>query len=123
MFYLAFPDLHVSTGLPLSPPAAPGDMNSEDGVLINGNNPRSIRPLAANVGKHREKKNGSLIVIIILSAVLALVLCVVAAWMIFLKCIVRSYPLGPTTSFAKSQGRYILFPWCLLFKSLACFWH
>ncbi|XP_020086494.1 mucin-2-like isoform X2 [Ananas comosus] len=94
----------IYPGLSLSPPAAPGDMSSEDGVLINGNNPKSIRPLAANVRKHREKQSGSLIVIIILSAVFALVLCVGAAWMVFLKCIVRSHPLGPTTSFAKSQG-------------------
>ncbi|KAG8077710.1 hypothetical protein GUJ93_ZPchr0007g5560 [Zizania palustris] len=68
-------------GLPSSPPTAPGNMNNG---LSNVNDPR-LHPLAVDVGKHRERKNRGIIVIIILSSVFAFILCAGVALVIYFK--------------------------------------
>ncbi|XP_038981260.1 uncharacterized protein LOC103711161 isoform X3 [Phoenix dactylifera] len=71
----------IYPGLPPSPPMAPG---SDNGAYGNDNN-RTIHPLAADVRKQKQKQNGTVIAIIVLSAVIALVLCAGAAWVFLLK--------------------------------------
>ncbi|XP_058068691.1 receptor-like serine/threonine-protein kinase ALE2 isoform X3 [Magnolia sinica] len=72
-------------GLPPSPPSAPASINVDGGQLANDNNSRRIQPLGVDVKKRREKLGGSLIVIIVLSSAIALVLSIVALWLLLWK--------------------------------------
>ncbi|XP_073109244.1 uncharacterized protein [Elaeis guineensis] len=69
-------------GLPPSPPIAPGNIDNGNG---NDKNSSTIDPLAADVRKQKERQNGTVIAIIVVAAVIALALCVGAAWVFLLK--------------------------------------
>ncbi|CAD6237131.1 unnamed protein product [Miscanthus lutarioriparius] len=88
-------------GLPPSPPAA------------SMNNGPSLHPLAADVGNHRERKGRGIIIIIILSSVLAFILCAGAALVVYFKLRNRSHlteaslvptkPAGPGSAMVGSR--------------------
>ncbi|KAH7681969.1 Non-specific serine/threonine protein kinase protein [Dioscorea alata] len=95
-------------GLPPSPPMAPANINA-DGSLANTNNARAIKPLGVDIRKPKENISKSLIAIIVLSSVIALILCVGAAWFLLLKCRNHAQPTSQPPqpllpSFAKSAG-------------------
>lgn len=63
---------------------APSDINIIDGGPYsgNGNNGRTIKPLGVDVPKRKHKDNisGGVVAIIVLSAIVAVILCSAAAW-------------------------------------------
>ncbi|THU49111.1 hypothetical protein C4D60_Mb06t06100 [Musa balbisiana] len=94
-------------GLPPSPPRAPGGGNV--GSFGNNSNAMAIKPLGVDVRKQNGKTNRNLIAVIILSSFSALILCVGAAWFLWLKQ--RDHSHLPATNlhkmlplFAKSSG-------------------
>ncbi|CAL4952134.1 unnamed protein product [Urochloa decumbens] len=86
----------VYPGLPPSPPSAP------EGVG-NNRNARAMKPLGVDVRRPKRKVNGSLIAIAVLSTVIALIICCLAAWLLILRF------RGPSDT---AQG----FPHCVLPK-------
>ncbi|OVA08435.1 Protein kinase domain [Macleaya cordata] len=76
-------------GLPPSPPSAPSGITTLDGgpYAGHGSNGRTIQPLGVDV---RRKRNGglggSMIAILVLSCSIAVALCIIAAWLLLLKC-------------------------------------
>lgn len=107
----------IYAGLPPSPPMALG--NIDNGGYGNDNNPKTIHPLAADVRKQKEKQNGTVIAIIILSAVIALALCVGAAWVFLLKHRELSHlpiitPQMSLPPFSKASGTSISYSICLM---------
>ncbi|EHA8591496.1 receptor-like serine/threonine-protein kinase ALE2 [Cocos nucifera] len=103
VLYVLFP------GLPPSPPTAPGNVNVDNEAYGSDNNSRRIHPLGVDVRKQKEKQSGTVIAIIVLSAVIALVLCVGAAWLFLLKHREISHLPKPASqislpSFAKASG-------------------
>ncbi|URE12007.1 STYKc, partial [Musa troglodytarum] len=94
-------------GLPPSPPRAPGGGNI--GSFGNNSNAMAIKPLGVDVRKQKGKTNWNLIAVIILSSFSVLILCVGAAWFLWLKQ--RDHSHLPATNlhkmlplFAKSSG-------------------
>ncbi|KAJ0977473.1 hypothetical protein J5N97_012947 [Dioscorea zingiberensis] len=95
-------------GLPPSPPTAPANIN-DNGGLGNNNIAGAIKPLGVDVRKPKESVSKSLIAIIVLSSVIALILCVGAAWFLLLKYRNHTQPTAQPPqpflpSFAKSAG-------------------
>ncbi|XP_073114997.1 uncharacterized protein [Elaeis guineensis] len=95
-------------GLPPSPPMAPGNVNVDNEAYGSDNNSRTIHPLGVDVRKQKEKQSGTVIAIIVLSAVIALALGVGAAWLFLLKHREISHLPKPTSqispaSFAKAS--------------------
>lgn len=91
---------------------APANINA-DGSLANTNNARAIKPLGVDIRKPKENISKSLIAIIVLSSVIALILCVGAAWFLLLKCRKHAQPTSQPPqpllpSFAKSAGKAFL---------------
>ncbi|CAO2171199.1 unnamed protein product [Urochloa humidicola] len=84
-------------GLPPSPPTA-----SMNNGLSNINGPR--RPLAVDVGNHREGKGRGIIVIIILSSVFAFILCAGAALVVYFKLRSRSHSTEASVVPTKPAG-------------------
>ncbi|PKA56460.1 Receptor-like serine/threonine-protein kinase ALE2 [Apostasia shenzhenica] len=72
-------------GLPPPPPSAPAYGDADGREYGSGNNARAIRPLAVDVRKQKRKLRGSIIAIIVLSSVIAFILVVGAAWLLFSK--------------------------------------
>ncbi|KAL5999571.1 hypothetical protein ACLOJK_037856 [Asimina triloba] len=72
-------------GLPLSPPSSPSSININGGQLTNGNNGRTIHPLGVDVRKRKGGLGGGLIVVIVLSSAIALVLSIMALWLLIWK--------------------------------------
>ncbi|XP_029121142.2 uncharacterized protein [Elaeis guineensis] len=102
VLYVLFP------GLPPSPPMAPGNVNVDNEAYGSDNNSRTIHPLGVDVRKQKEKQSGTVIAIIVLSAVIALALGVGAAWLFLLKHREISHLPKPTSqispaSFAKAS--------------------
>ncbi|OMO91652.1 Zinc finger, CCCH-type [Corchorus olitorius] len=100
-------------GLPPSPPLPPSDVGLIDGGPYpgNGNNARAIKPLGVDVhGKrHRSVLSGGVIAIIVLSVLVALVLCSAIAWALLYKRRGQAGQRGPTPqpllpSLAKPSG-------------------
>ncbi|OMO67290.1 hypothetical protein CCACVL1_20632 [Corchorus capsularis] len=100
-------------GLPPSPPLPPSDVGLIDGGPYpgNGNNARAIKPLGVDVhGKrHRSVLSGGVIAIIVLSVLVALVLCSAIAWALLYKCRGQASQQAPTPqpllpSLAKPSG-------------------
>ncbi|XP_072994481.1 uncharacterized protein [Typha latifolia] len=87
-------------GLPPSPPTPPGYLTGDDGAF--GNN-SSLHPFAAAVRKGKEKQSG-IVVIILLSAIFALVLSVGAAWFILVNFRNHSKLPSPAPPLAKASG-------------------
>ncbi|KAG2595098.1 receptor-like serine/threonine-protein kinase ALE2 isoform X2 [Panicum virgatum] len=73
----------VYPGLPPSPPSAPEGVG--DGALGNNRNARAMKPLGVDVRRPKRKVNGSLIAIAVLSTIIALIICCLAAWLLILK--------------------------------------
>ncbi|XAR67161.1 Non-specific serine/threonine protein kinase [Bertholletia excelsa] len=71
------------------PPSPPSGINVVDGEPYSGhgNNGRTIQPLGVDVrrGKHKSGLSGSVIAIIVLSAIIAVFLCCVIAWILLFK--------------------------------------
>ncbi|XVE97984.1 hypothetical protein REPUB_Repub03eG0066100 [Reevesia pubescens] len=76
-------------GLPPSPPLPPSDIGIIDGGPYpgNDNNARAIRPLGVDVHRKRHKYglSGGVIAIIVLSMLVAVVLCSAIAWVLLFK--------------------------------------
>lgn len=113
MFYIIY------AGLPPPPPTAPGNVNVDNEAYGSDNNSRTIHPLGVDVRKQKEKQSGTVIAIIVLSAVMALVLCVGAAWVFLLKHGEMSHLPKPTPqislpSFAKASGSNISYSICVM---------
>ncbi|XP_043718942.1 receptor-like serine/threonine-protein kinase ALE2 isoform X2 [Telopea speciosissima] len=108
-------------GLPPSPPLASSSIDTMDTGPYSGrdNNGRTIKPLGVDVRRRRkEGLGGSTIAIIVISSFIVMVLCIVAAWLLLLKCYDHSSQLAPTLptlvpSFARPPGA----PGSLLFGS------
>ncbi|TKW13970.1 hypothetical protein SEVIR_5G135900v4 [Setaria viridis] len=73
----------VYPGLPPSPPSAPEGVG--DGAFGNNRNARAMKPLGVDVRRPKRKVNGSLIAIAVLSTVIALIICCLAAWLLILR--------------------------------------
>ncbi|CAL4947839.1 unnamed protein product [Urochloa decumbens] len=85
-------------GLPPSPPTA-----SMNNGLSNINGPR-LRPLAVDVGNHKDRKGRGIVVIIILSSVFAFILCAGAALVVYFKLRSRSHSTEASVVPTKSAG-------------------
>ncbi|ONM28904.1 Protein kinase superfamily protein [Zea mays] len=72
----------VYPGLPPSPPSGQG---VGDGAFGNNRNARAVKPLGVDVRSPKRKVNGSLIAIVVLSTVIALIICCLAAWSLILR--------------------------------------
>ncbi|KAL6838708.1 hypothetical protein ACP4OV_031422 [Aristida adscensionis] len=98
----------VYPGLPPSPPSAPGSVG--DGAFGNNRNARAMKPLGVDVSrKPKRKVNGSLIAIAVLSAVIALIICSLAAWLLLLRFrgsdeMAQRFPHGVLPKFSRSSG-------------------
>ncbi|KAK0572729.1 hypothetical protein LWI29_036272 [Acer saccharum] len=99
-------------GLPPSPPSASSSIGLIDGPYSgNGNNARTMKPEGVDVPKRRQSNgiNPGIVVIIVLSAFVAVVLCSAIAWVLLFKyrgCVSQSAPVpGPLQqSHAKPSG-------------------
>ncbi|XP_056166642.1 receptor-like serine/threonine-protein kinase ALE2 isoform X2 [Syzygium oleosum] len=100
-------------GLPASPPLPP-DATIIDGGAYSGNdnNARTNKPLGVDVqkGQHNHGLSGGVVAIIVLSALVAVVLCSVAGWIWVMKHRDRAFQPAPTPqtllpSVAKSPVR------------------
>ncbi|KAL6627267.1 hypothetical protein ACP70R_030993 [Stipagrostis hirtigluma subsp. patula] len=98
----------VYPGLPPSPPSAPGSVGN--GAFGNSRNARAMKPLGVDVSRRPQKKaNGSLIAIAVLSAVIALIICSLAAWLLILGFrgsgdMTQRFPHGVLPKFSRSSG-------------------
>ena len=70
-------------GLPPSPPSAPEGVG--DGAFGNNRNARAMKPLGVDIRRPKRKVNGSLIAIAVLSTIIALIICCLAAWLLILR--------------------------------------
>lgn len=77
---------HAFVGLPPSPPSDV-DMIDDGPYAGTDNNARTIKPLGVDVPKRKHKNglSGGIIAIIVLSALLAVVLCSAASWIFLFK--------------------------------------
>ncbi|KAG2586390.1 hypothetical protein PVAP13_5NG053700 [Panicum virgatum] len=73
----------VYPGLPPSPPSAPEGVG--DGAFGNNRNARAMKPLGVDIRRPKRKVNGSLIAIAVLSTIIALIFCCLAAWLLILR--------------------------------------
>ncbi|KAM0835676.1 hypothetical protein ACQ4PT_062784 [Festuca glaucescens] len=97
----------VYPGLPPSPPSAPD--GGGHGAFGNSRNARAMKPLGVDVGRPKRKVNGSVIAIAVLSTVIALIICIAAAWLLILKFrdsddIAQRYPHSAIPKFSRSSG-------------------
>ncbi|KAF7077655.1 hypothetical protein CFC21_082181 [Triticum aestivum] len=93
----------VYPGLPPSPPSAPA------GAFGNSRNARAMKPLGVDVGRPKRKVNGSVIAIAVLSTVIALIICTVAAWLLILRFrdsddMAQGYPHSAIPKISRSSG-------------------
>ncbi|KAM3197065.1 hypothetical protein ACQJBY_072624 [Aegilops geniculata] len=93
----------VYPGLPPSPPSAPA------GAFGNSRNARAMKPLGVDVRKPPKKVNGSVIAIAVLSTVIALIICTVAAWLLILRFrdsddMAPGYPHSAIPKISRSSG-------------------
>ncbi|KAF5743055.1 Serine/threonine-protein kinase PBS1 isoform 1 [Tripterygium wilfordii] len=75
-------------GLPPSPPSAPSVSMIDGGPYsANGNNARAIKPLGVDVrnGQHKDDLSGGIVAVIVLSVLVAVVLCGAVAWVLLFK--------------------------------------
>ncbi|XP_058073965.1 receptor-like serine/threonine-protein kinase ALE2 isoform X2 [Magnolia sinica] len=73
-------------GLPPSPPLAPTDITINDaGQLPRDNHPRALHPFGVDVRKQKERLDGSLIAVIVLSSAILLVFFLGAMWLLLWK--------------------------------------
>ncbi|EOY30455.1 Serine/threonine-protein kinase PBS1 isoform 8 [Theobroma cacao] len=100
-------------GLPPSPPLPPSDIDIMDAGPYSGNdnNARAIKPLGVDVhGKrHKNVPSGGVIAIIVLSALVAMVLCSAIAWVLLFRRTNHASQQAattqpPQTSLAKPSG-------------------
>ncbi|XP_017983374.1 PREDICTED: receptor-like serine/threonine-protein kinase ALE2 isoform X7 [Theobroma cacao] len=100
-------------GLPPSPPLPPSDIDIMDAGPYSGNdnNARAIKPLGVDVhGKrHKNVLSGGVIAIIVLSALVAMVLCSAIAWVLLFRRTNHASQQAattqpPQTSLAKPSG-------------------
>ncbi|XP_044974994.1 receptor-like serine/threonine-protein kinase ALE2 isoform X2 [Hordeum vulgare subsp. vulgare] len=94
----------VYPGLPPSPPSAPNA-----GAFGNSRNARAMKPLGVDVGGPKRKVNGSVIAIAVLSTVIALIICTVAAWLLILRFrdsddMAQGYPHSAIPKISRSSG-------------------
>lgn len=94
----------VYPGLPPSPPSAPNA-----GAFGNSRNARAMKPLGVDVGRPKRKVNGSVIAIAVLSTVIALIICTVAAWLLILRFrdsddMAQGYPHSAIPKISRSSG-------------------
>nr|CAB3471877.1 unnamed protein product [Digitaria exilis] len=94
-------------GLPPSPPSAPAGVG--DGAFGNNRNARAMKPLGVDVSRHKRKANGSLIAIAVLSTVIALIICCLAAWLLIVRFrsqndTAQGFPHGVLPKFSRSSG-------------------
>lgn len=76
-------------GLPPSPPSVPSNLNAMDDVPYprNRNNKDPVKPIGVDVsGKKKDNSNRSTVIVIVLSCITAFVVCMVAIWLLILKC-------------------------------------
>lgn len=95
------------SGLPPSPPSAPEGVG--DGAFGNSRNARAIKPLGVDVRRPKRKVNGSLIAIAVLSTVIALIICTLAAWLLILRFrgsddMAQRFPHSALLKFSRSSG-------------------
>ncbi|CAO2199377.1 unnamed protein product [Urochloa humidicola] len=97
----------VYPGLPPSPPSAPE--GAGDGAFGNNRNARAMKPLGVDVRRPKRKVNGSLIAIAVLSTVIALIICCLAAWLLILRFsapndTAQGFPHSVLPKFSRSSG-------------------
>lgn len=97
----------VYPGLPPSPPS--GQEGVGDGAFGNNRNARAVKPLGVDVRSPKRKVNGSLIAIVVLSTVIALIICCLAAWSLILRFrgpshTARGFPHTVLPKFSRSSG-------------------
>ncbi|CAO2174953.1 unnamed protein product [Urochloa humidicola] len=97
----------VYPGLPPSPPSAPESVG--DGAFGNNRNARAMKPLGVDVRRPKRKVNGSLIAIAVLSTVIALIVCCLAAWLLILRFrgpsdTAQGFPHSVLPKFSRSSG-------------------
>ncbi|XP_062213006.1 receptor-like serine/threonine-protein kinase ALE2 isoform X2 [Phragmites australis] len=97
----------VYPGLPPSPPSAPESVG--DGAFGNNRNARAVKPLGVDVGRPKRKINGSLVAIAVLSSVIALIICSLAAWLLILGFrgsgdMAQRFPHSVLPKFSRSSG-------------------
>ncbi|KAK8452598.1 hypothetical protein SEVIR_5G135900v4 [Setaria viridis] len=97
----------VYPGLPPSPPSAPEGVG--DGAFGNNRNARAMKPLGVDVRRPKRKVNGSLIAIAVLSTVIALIICCLAAWLLILRFrgpsdTAQGFPHNVLPKFSRSSG-------------------
>ncbi|KAF0915983.1 hypothetical protein E2562_000616 [Oryza meyeriana var. granulata] len=97
----------VYPGLPPSPPSAPESVG--DGAFGNNRNARAMKPLGVDVSRPKKRINGSLIAIAILSTVIALIVCTLAAWLLIIRFrgsdgLARRFPHSALPKFSRSSG-------------------
>ncbi|KAK8452595.1 hypothetical protein SEVIR_5G135900v4 [Setaria viridis] len=98
----------VYPGLPPSPPSAPEGVG--DGAFGNNRNARAMKPLGVDVRRPKRKVNGSLIAIAVLSTVIALIICCLAAWLLILRFrgpsdTAQGFPHNVLPKFSRSSGQ------------------
>lgn len=94
-------------GLPPSPPSAPESVG--DGAFGNNRNARAMKPLGVDVGRPKKRVNGSLIAIAVLSTVIALIICTLAAWLLIIRFrgsdgLAQRFPHSALPKFSRSSG-------------------
>ncbi|XP_015622425.1 receptor-like serine/threonine-protein kinase ALE2 isoform X1 [Oryza sativa Japonica Group] len=97
----------VYPGLPPSPPSAPESVG--DGAFGNNRNARAMKPLGVDVGRPKKRVNGSLIAIAVLSTVIALIICTLAAWLLIIRFrgsdgLAQRFPHSALPKFSRSSG-------------------
>uniref|UniRef100_A0A0D9UXW2 Protein kinase domain-containing protein n=1 Tax=Leersia perrieri TaxID=77586 RepID=A0A0D9UXW2_9ORYZ len=97
----------VYPGLPPSPPSAPESVG--DGAFGNNRNARAMKPLGVDVSRPKRKGNGSLIAIVVLSTVIALIICSLAAWLLTIRFrgsdgLAQRFPHNALPKFSRSSG-------------------
>ncbi|KAG8045577.1 hypothetical protein GUJ93_ZPchr0008g11861 [Zizania palustris] len=101
----------VYPGLPPSPPSAPESVG--DGAFGNNINAQAMKPLGVDVGRPKRKVNGSLIAIAVLSTVISLIICTLAAWLLIIRFrgsdgMVQGFPHSALPKFSRSSGTGLL---------------
>ncbi|TVU21388.1 hypothetical protein EJB05_31018 [Eragrostis curvula] len=97
----------VYPGLPPSPPSAPEAVG--DGALGKNRNARAMKPLGVDIRKPQKKVNGSLVAIVVLSTIIALSVCCLAAWLLILgfrgsNDMAQRFPRSVLPKFSRSSG-------------------
>ncbi|OEL36712.1 Receptor-like serine/threonine-protein kinase ALE2, partial [Dichanthelium oligosanthes] len=110
ILYVVYPGLTKNydffAGLPPSPPSSHG---VDDGAFGNNRNARAMKPLGVDVRRPKRKVNGSLITIAVLSTVIALIICCLAAWLLILRFrgpsdTAQGFPHSVLPKFSRSSG-------------------